>query len=45
MKTWQANLVATGSTTSRLTGTVALSPTDAGSYNVTVDFRGGPKQQ
>jgi len=42
-KAYMANLNPTGSTNSRLTGSVTLTPTDANNYNVTFDLRQGPK--
>lgn len=38
----QANVVSTGSTTSRLSGTIILTPTDPGTYRVEMTLRGGP---
>lgn len=38
-----ANLSPTGSTSSRMTGTVTLIPVDANSFSVTVDLRSAPK--
>jgi hypothetical protein len=44
-RAWQANLTATGVTNSRITGTITLTPVDAGSFTVSIDFRGGPNSK
>lgn len=41
----QANVVSTGSTTSRLSGTITLTPTDASTYRVEMTLRGGPNNK
>jgi hypothetical protein len=38
----QANVVSTGATTSRLSGTIILTPTDPTTYRVEMTLRGGP---
>jgi hypothetical protein len=38
----QATLTATGSTTSRLSGTITLTPVDANTFSVTMDLRSAP---
>lgn len=44
-RTLQANVVSTGSTTSRLSGTIILTPTDASTYRVEMTLRGGPNNK
>ena len=41
----QASLAATGMTTSRLSGTITLTPLDATTYNVTMDLRSAPSNK
>jgi hypothetical protein len=38
----QANVVSTGATTSRISGTIILTPTDPTTYRVEMTLRGGP---
>ena len=42
MRTLSASVASTGATNSRLTGTVTLTPLDASTYSVTIEFRGAP---
>jgi hypothetical protein len=37
-----ANIVPTGATTSRMSGTITLAPLDAGNFSVSMEFRGAP---
>jgi len=37
-----ANIVPTGATTSRMSGTITMAPLDAGTYSVTMEFRSAP---
>jgi hypothetical protein len=41
-RTFTANLSPTGSTNSRMSGTITLSPVDANTFNVTLDLRSAP---
>lgn len=41
-RTLQANVVSTGATTSRLSGSIILTPTDPTTYRVEMTLRGGP---
>ena len=41
-RTLSASLTATGMTTSRLSGTITLTPLDATTFNVAMDLRSGP---
>jgi hypothetical protein len=42
MRTMAASITASGATSSRLSGTITLTPLDANTYSVTMDLRGGP---
>lgn len=41
-RTLMANLSATGTTSSRMSGTITLTPLDANTYSVAMDLRSGP---
>ena len=41
-RTYTANVTPTGATTSRMSGTLTLAPTDASTYGVSMEFRGAP---
>lgn len=41
-RTLMANLSATGTTSSRMSGTITLTPVDANTYSVAMDLRSGP---
>ena len=42
MRTMAASMTATGATSSRMSGTITLTPLDASTYSVAMDLRGGP---
>jgi hypothetical protein len=44
-RAFQASLAPTGMTTSRLSGTITLTPLDATTYNVTMDLRSAPSNK